>query len=743
MSSGIKKMKVSVIVPIYNVEKYIVKCIESLVNQDFDDYEILLINDGSVDNCLKIIKEYEAKYPSLIKVIDKENGGYGSVLELGIKLAQGAYVLVCDPDDFLSLDALKNLYLNATLYDLDLVVSAKYLFYEDSDEIIYDKSFNADFGVLNDGELFCDDLEFEKLYFVEPSPHGKLYKKALIKDIKFAYKVSYTDNILYFVSLVKAKKIMYLKKAYAYYLINRYGNTRTDLSPKVIDAWISVFKTIMLQVEKASDIFYFRMFEAFVYIFDKVEQINGDITVKTSKYQDLYELLELLIPFKTIILNKNQKYFKENSQLIKLLTKANISLNYQKLYLKKLSGKDKSLKHRLRLFLTKNSSINHIYEHYHNFAKYLRKKNGKVLLNPNVEFKVIDTVGTTFFGYYDKPAMLNQHIIYHKLLKNDLNLHQEIDIYLDGNKISSTLAWNFQQGSMLSFLDDNHIIHNVFKDNQYKAKIININTLKARYIDFPIYSLSKDSSFALSLNFKRLAKLRKDYGYFNIDFFKLEDDDQDGLYYVDLINNQHYLYLSLEDIKKIDFNETMLDAKHKINHIEIAKDNQNAIFLHRWFKDGIKYTRLMLVNIKSKQLKVLAGNTMVSHICFVNNHLLFGYLNASDGDGYYFIDFNGTLKKLNHPLLIDDGHPTCYQERYIVVDTYPNSDVYSKLYLIDTKINEVIELAKFFSPYKYQNFKRCDLHPRFNLDGSITFDSVFSGKRQLCYLNFDKLLNDK
>lgn len=739
-------MKISIIVPIYNVEKYIVKCIESLVNQSFDDYEILLINDGSPDNCLSIIKGYESKYPNLIKAIDKENGGYGSVLELGIKLSNAEYILVCDPDDYLASDALENLYLQASKHNLDIVVSAKNLVFEDSDEIIYDQSFNQDIVNLIDKQIYLAGMkEYENLYFLEPSPHGKLYKKELVKDLKFAYKVSYTDNLLYFYSLSKAKSVMYLKDAYAYYLINRSGNTRTDIKASVIDAWITVFNKIMQQVNTDEAIFYFRMFEAFMFIFYKIENIAGDYVLKQGKYEALYSFLKALIPHQKAILQKSKEYLKESklvyNQKANLLNEDKSYKTYKKLYIKKLSGKDKSLKHRLRLFLTQNSFLNKLYQKYHDFAKYQYHKNSeKMILNPEVKFRVYDNEATTFFGYYDKPAINNDNVIYHKLEKDDLNVNQKIDIYLNKKKISETTAWNFQQGAMLSHLDDEHIIHNVFKYNIYQAKIINIKTNEFRYLDFPIYSLSKDGSFSLSLNFSRLAKLRKDYGYFNLDYSKLKKDDEDGIYYVDIKNNSYYLYLSLEDIKSINPDKTMENALHKVNHIEISPDDRHAIFLHRWFKDGIKYTRLMLLEIATKKLKILVGNKMVSHMCFINNSLLFGYLNSEKGDGYYYVDFDGGVKKLEHPLLIDDGHPTVYKERYIVVDTYPNSDIYSKLYLIDTSLNKVIELGKFFSPYKYQGFRRCDLHPRFNKDGSLSFDSVFSGKRQFCVIEFQDLI---
>ena len=98
--------KISIIVPTYNVEKYIAKCLDSLVIQDYDDYDVLVVNDGSPFNEQVIIDEYVKKYPNIIKSIVKENGGYGSVLELAISKSDAEYILVCDPDDYLTPNAL-------------------------------------------------------------------------------------------------------------------------------------------------------------------------------------------------------------------------------------------------------------------------------------------------------------------------------------------------------------------------------------------------------------------------------------------------------------------------------------------------------------------------------------------------------------------------------------------------------------------------------------------------------------
>lgn len=116
------KKKISVIVPVYNVELYLEKCLDSLVNQDFDDYEIIVVNDGSTDNSQLIIDKYKEKYPNLIKAFIKQNGGLSSARNYGIENSTGEYLMFLDSDDYIALDSLKKLYDKAVSDKADIVV---------------------------------------------------------------------------------------------------------------------------------------------------------------------------------------------------------------------------------------------------------------------------------------------------------------------------------------------------------------------------------------------------------------------------------------------------------------------------------------------------------------------------------------------------------------------------------------------------------------------------------------------
>lgn len=120
-------MKVSVIIPAYNAEKYLIETLESVVHQTLDDYEIIVVNDGSKDNTLNILREYEEKYPNF-NVIDKENEGVSAARNDGIERAKGEYLFFFDSDDILELDALEALYNRAVSKKAELVIAGYDIF---------------------------------------------------------------------------------------------------------------------------------------------------------------------------------------------------------------------------------------------------------------------------------------------------------------------------------------------------------------------------------------------------------------------------------------------------------------------------------------------------------------------------------------------------------------------------------------------------------------------------------------
>ena len=209
------KKKVSIIIPVYGVEKYIAKCLDSLVNQTLDDIEIIVVNDGSPDNSQKIIDKYVKKYPDKVKSYIKENGGQGSARNYGIKYATGEYVGYVDSDDYVEKDMYKKLYDKAKVDDLDIVVCGSYNVVEETENKVVDLD-----------KIIFDDKKLNS-FFGRMAVWNKIYKKKLVENMKFRSKVWYEDLDFTVNVLSKAKKVDYVNEPFYDYLI-REGSTMNN-----------------------------------------------------------------------------------------------------------------------------------------------------------------------------------------------------------------------------------------------------------------------------------------------------------------------------------------------------------------------------------------------------------------------------------------------------------------------------------------------------------------------------------
>lgn len=204
--------KFSLIVPVYKVEEYLPKCIESVLAQKEQDFELLLVDDGSPDNCGKICDDYAAKYPQKIIAIHQPNGGAGAARNHGIRLSKGEYILFLDSDDYLADDLLS---------DLAAVIEKKPV-----DLILYGARVERDgkeVGQLHEdvpADRFLQVREHPKLYFGVMAPWNRAYKKDLFLDhgIDFATKVWYEDIRVVTKILAVSETAYRLPGAYYHYL---------------------------------------------------------------------------------------------------------------------------------------------------------------------------------------------------------------------------------------------------------------------------------------------------------------------------------------------------------------------------------------------------------------------------------------------------------------------------------------------------------------------------------------------
>lgn len=364
-----------------------------------------------------------------------------------------------------------------------------------------------------------------------------------------------------------------------------------------------------------------------------------------------------------------------------------------------------------------------------------------------------------FYGYYDKSpwSLDGKYIICMKAKDTWSNVapKEEADILLldtvNNNapkKIASTRSWNVQQGCMAQWLGpdfNNHIIYNDFRDGHYCAVILDIYTGEEKQVPLPIYALSPQGEFALTLDFSRLHRLRPGYGYSNLPDETKNEKVPTGIciWKVDLNTNDVTGIISYQQLLEFETRPEMIGAEHKVNHIMISPNGKRFMFLHRWFKGQRKYSRLITSNVDGTDMYNLSDDNMVSHCYWKNDDEIIAFANKKQtGEGYYLMkDRTPEFVRLWSDIT-SDGHPSYSPDKkYIVIDTYPNRKRMASIKLMTEEGGKT--LACVFAPFKYDNDTRCDLHPRWNRDGTkICFDTVFSGHRELYEIDLVAMKGD-
>ena len=218
--------KVSVVVPVYNVEKYVRQCVESLCTQTLFEIEIICINDGSTDNSSGILHEL-AESDDRIRVIDKENTGYGATVNMGIKAAKAKYIAILESDDFAVPTMYEKLYRQAENSDADIVKSNHYdYFAEENKTTVMECLKGLPYGQLLDQE------ERMKLVFTQPAIWCALYRRSFLLDNELFFLptpgASYQDTSFACKTILSAKTIILLEEPLMYYRKDNMNSSVKD-----------------------------------------------------------------------------------------------------------------------------------------------------------------------------------------------------------------------------------------------------------------------------------------------------------------------------------------------------------------------------------------------------------------------------------------------------------------------------------------------------------------------------------
>ena len=222
-------MKVSIIVPVYNVEKYIEKCILSIKNQTLNDFECLIVDDGSKDNSIKIAKKLISN-DDRFSILQKENGGLSDARNFGLKRAKGEYICFIDSDDYVEKDLLSLTYNKAKEYDSDIVCFDLYYDFGDGNLKV---SKGADY---NNVSSYKDNKD---IIFNNNSANNKLYKRDFLKDKEFIKDMWYEDMAVIPVWIAKANNMSYVDKS-LYYYVQREGSISHSANPKLFDIYLAI-----------------------------------------------------------------------------------------------------------------------------------------------------------------------------------------------------------------------------------------------------------------------------------------------------------------------------------------------------------------------------------------------------------------------------------------------------------------------------------------------------------------------
>ena len=365
-------------------------------------------------------------------------------------------------------------------------------------------------------------------------------------------------------------------------------------------------------------------------------------------------------------------------------------------------------------------------------------------LQDDITIKRILNTKESFFGYYTiSPENNNGKIIVCSPEKDEI-----LKIFVKKKEkvffIGDTKSWNWQQGCMAQwgYTNQNLIYYNRFNENKssYETMIYDISSHKITdSLNFPVYSLSKQEDYALSLNFDRLALMRPDYGYFCKKNINLPDNNDDGIWKTDINTKKTTLIISLQKLIDINPVSSMKGAQHKVNHIDISPDGNRFMFLHRWVGPMGRFMRLITADRDGNDIYILNGDKMTSHsFWYGNNKILSFCYTPKFGNAYvFFTDKSDKIELVSEKLPNKDGHPSVSPDKkYIITDTYPDFARMSRLFIYNINNDNLSELGHFYQPLKYMGTKRIDLHPKWDMNGSsIYFESGHNGKRNLYRIN--------
>lgn len=289
---------ISIIVPVYNSEKYLNKCIESILNQTHKNFELILINDGSTDSSLSICNKY-ANLDSRIVVISKNNEGAGLARNEGLKIAKGDYIGFVDSDDYISPNMYEKMYHSAIENDAD-IVQCGYLKVDEKDNIIAKSNYQN--KIINQGELCFK--EYCKRKNIDNYSPCKIFKRNILGNIYFG-NYSYSEDAYFIIqAFLNCKKLVVISSNFYYYVQTSGSACRRPYSIKYIDTiTVGEYMYDLTKEHYPHLAYYFARYTAvwcrFNYWGTKNKEFSSKIELDEFlfKFQKYYTLSKIYFPY--------------------------------------------------------------------------------------------------------------------------------------------------------------------------------------------------------------------------------------------------------------------------------------------------------------------------------------------------------------------------------------------------------------------------------------------------------------
>ena len=313
--------RISIIVPVYKVEAYLNKCIDSILNQTFENFELILVNDGSPDKCGEICEDY-AKKDSRIRVFHKENGGQATARNFGIDIARGEYIGFVDSDDYIEPEMYEVLYNMCINDNCDMVNCSSKIYFNNKikvngngEKVIHSKK--EAMRVVIEGLLYDECL------------WSKLIKKSVLKDLRMPVGIVYEDTAFVYKIVDKCERIGYIGVP-MYNYIKREDSTMDRAVKEVRMDAILVYKEMYEFVKNkypdVSDIVRIKLSNTCISIMNTIIK-QDEFNIHINKYREVSKVLN-----KNFYNNIKSKNYHRNEKILLLANKINPML-YKKLIL--------------------------------------------------------------------------------------------------------------------------------------------------------------------------------------------------------------------------------------------------------------------------------------------------------------------------------------------------------------------------------------------------------------------------